>query len=199
MANVNLGTIEVRKNNVNTTPENPKKMGLWDWFNVVGTGMSTFGTSMIDPAKGTALTNEIIEQNRKAKQKDISGLYNDWKAKTTYEIWSKHKQGLPLQQWEKDFADIKNPNEPPSEMDLWKQAEKETLAAMGGTGWVALSSDKQKQYYPGIENRFLELKKQFGLQTKDDQVKRARRKLREKGYVDSPEAVAVFFKNNPNF
>lgn len=203
MVNVDLGTIEVKKNNADTPPANPNpvnptknKMGLWDWMNAIGTGMSLFGTSVIDPVKGTALTQEVIKENKK---KDIQDVYKDWQATTEFNIWQKAKQGQKLEQWEKDFADIKDPNAPPPEIDLWKQAEKETLSSLGGSSMMGLSRDKQAQYYPAIENRFLELKKQFNLQTPDDRVKRARRTLRDKGFVDSPDAVGVFLKNNPNF
>lgn len=185
---------------IGLTPEitgKEKKMGLWDYMSTIGTGMSLLGTSMIDPAKGTALTQQVIE--RQEKQKNIPEMYNAWKSKATFDIWNKYREGKKLEQWEKDFADIKDPKEPPSEMDLWKQAERETLSAMGGSSMMGLSKDKLSKYYPGIEGRFLDLKKQFGLQTKEDQIKRARRTLREKGFADTPEATKIFLTNNPNF
>ena len=48
------------------------------------------------------------------------------------------------------------------DLDLWQQAEDETLASLGGSQWMAIDESKQSSYLPAIKQRYLELKNTLG-------------------------------------
>lgn len=49
----------------------------------------------------------------------------------------------------------------PSDMELWKQAEKEVSTELGGLSSVGMGDEERKKYRTVIKERFLELKQEF--------------------------------------
>lgn len=128
-----------------------------------------------------------------------SEVWKEAEAINSFKAWQKQQSGAELTEYDRQLLGLgKEKNEKPSDMDIWRQAQNETLQSLGGSSMVGILQESRGQYYPKIEERYLELKKQFGTISQEDYQTVAKKWLRRKGYVVSEANVTNLLKSNSN-
>lgn len=158
------------------------------WQEAMGVAQSAFG----ELAKA-GLPPEDFQKTRQTKS--AADVYKDFEAQEKFSAFQKMNKGQPLTPSEMAMSG----QTPPTELNIWKQAQSETLQNLGGSQWQALSSQKQAMYYPAIEQRYYDLKKQFGVIQPNEQLIRAKNHLKQQGYLATDDTATLFLQKNPNF
>lgn len=121
---------------------------------------------------------------------------NELQARSSMDAFLKYQRGEPLSSVEQQVVGGANT---PNQWDVWKEARQEVMQNLGGSSWMALSPEAQKQYYPQINERYLELLKKFNIETPETKLERAKIHLKKNGYMANNETASTWLKNNPNF
>lgn len=120
-------------------------------------------------------------------------------AEMTLMALTKAQNGQPLNPLEQSLLKIKDQSNKPDDLAIWRQAEKETLHSLGGSEFVGLSPQRQAEYSQKIKSRYLDLKREMGVESPEDKADRAKGYLSGNGYLANPETIKTFLDQNPNF
>lgn len=198
----------------------PKQAGLLTTVSKVGTGILDPFLQATGVDNGFQAQKLADEQNAEAEarfeahvQEQAAKNYQDWQERNSpkavadqlegqikLQTISKLAQGQPVSEWERSVSGIRaSDSTKPDEFALYKEARTQALQKLGGSDFVGLSPEKQASYDAAVTGQYLQLKKQFGLESADDRLERARQTLSQNGYVATDETIQTFLKRNPNF
>ncbi len=147
-----------------------------------------------------AFTQKIMEIAKEQQKKNsYSEVLKEMEAKAKLDARMKQQQGIPLSDYEKDVVGYKDPNQPPSDFELWKNAQRQAVLKLGGSDMVGLSPDKTAALGQETQREYLDLKRQLKLENPEEKLQRAKMFLKQGGYSASNETAELFLKQNEGF
>lgn len=141
--------------------------------------------------------NKIAMQNM--AKNDPQKLLKDLEAKAQLTARLKQMNNQPLTDFEKDVIGYKDPNQPPSDMEVYRTAYNTAVTKLGGSSMVGLSPDRTAALESTVQAEYLNLKKQFGTETPQEKAQRAKMYLKQQGYAASDEFAKQFLQKNKGF